>query len=106
VWGITGGALPLAPGASITLKLGDAYYRADKSALGVSLPAGARVYAQVDSANAGTTYGGVLETHESDGGAYNNIAASVVDAGGATLPAPPAPAAAAAPGADLPRRSR
>jgi hypothetical protein len=34
---------------------------------------GTLIYAQVDSANASTAYGTVLETHESMGGAYNNI---------------------------------
>ena len=34
---------------------------------------GTLIYAQVDSANASTAYGTVLETHESMGEAYNNI---------------------------------
>jgi hypothetical protein len=35
------------------------------------------VYAQVDSANTLTTYGGVLEDHEITGGAYNNVSDAV-----------------------------
>jgi hypothetical protein len=33
VWGVTAGALPLAPGASLTLAAGDGYFRADLSRL-------------------------------------------------------------------------
>ena len=39
---------------------------------------GTAVYAQVDSANTNTSYGAVLENHESNGGAYNNIAQMTV----------------------------
>jgi hypothetical protein len=35
------------------------------------------VYVQVDSRNAQTTYGGVLETHEIFGEAYNNISSAI-----------------------------
>jgi hypothetical protein len=40
------------------------------------LPAGTLMYAQVDSANVGTTYGAVLESHEITGGTYNNISST------------------------------
>jgi CSLREA domain-containing protein len=92
-WGVTSGALPLATGQTLTLIVGDAYYRADLSNLPVSLAAGTRIYAQVDSANTNTTYGAVLETHEQAGGPYNNIlgvttSASATLAGGAPAIAP------------------
>lgn len=46
VWGVT---QDLAPGQSLTLALGDAFYSADQSFLAPNLPAGTPVYAQVDS---------------------------------------------------------
>lgn len=76
-WLITGGDLPLAPGASLILSIGDARYRADYSAIGGVIAAGTLIYAQVDSWNGTAPYGAVLEAHERDGGAYNNIAGSV-----------------------------
>jgi len=85
-WGVTDSALPLAPGAALTLTLGDAYYLPSYSHPIGDLAAGARIYAQVDSLNLATTYGAVLETHERDSGPYNNIATAVVPAGGLHLP--------------------
>jgi hypothetical protein len=75
---VTAGALPIAPGGTLTLTLGDTYYRPDLSNVPQSLAAGTRIFAQVDSANAATTYGAVLESHEQNGGAYNNISSTVV----------------------------
>jgi hypothetical protein len=103
VWGVTERALPLAPGQTMALTIGDAYYRASLSSLPASLATGTHLYAQVDSANANTSYGAVLETHEQAGGAYNNVAGASVPApitiGGAT------PTAAQAGGsAGLPKR--
>ena len=73
VWGVTSAAFPsLLPGGSLTLTLSSPYYRTDLSRL-TGIPTGTPVYAQVDSANALTTYGAVLETHEMTGGAYNNL---------------------------------
>ncbi len=78
VWGITEEALPsLAPGGVITLVTGDDYYVPEYSAFGGALAEGTPVYAQVDSFNAGITYGAVLESHEIAGGAYNNIGGPV-----------------------------
>ena len=71
VWGVQ--VLPIAPGDVVTLTYGDAYYWPSYSRFSGSLPAGTPVYAQVDSANRDTTYGGVLENHEILGGIYNNI---------------------------------
>ncbi len=73
VWGIEGGVLPLNVGESITLTLNDTYYYPGLSNLPASISAGTPAYVQVDSANAATTYGGVLETHEITNGSYNNI---------------------------------
>ncbi len=82
VWGVEGAALPLDPGESLTLTIGDSYYWPDLSSFSIPLPAGASVYAQVDSANAQTSYGGVLESHEISGGTYNNISGPVLSLSG------------------------
>jgi hypothetical protein len=73
VWGVTGPALPLNPGETLTLSIGGAYYRPTLSNFAGSLAAGTPVYAQVDSANANTTYGAVFESDEQPGRSYNNI---------------------------------
>ncbi len=78
VWGVTVDALPLQPGDTLTLTVNDAYYRTDLSQLSWPLPVGTTIYAQVDSAHAQTSYGGVLENHEIVGGPYNNIAGPVL----------------------------
>ncbi|MCP4425320.1 MAG: LamG domain-containing protein, partial [Chloroflexi bacterium] len=67
VWGVTNSALPLLPGESLTLTLNDAYFDAGLSRLNLPVGVGTAVYAQVDSTNANTTYGGVLESHERRG---------------------------------------
>lgn len=59
VWGVTAGALPLAPGDILTLTVGDAYYAPEYSEVSWPLPVGTPVWAQVDSANADTDYGAV-----------------------------------------------
>ncbi len=76
-WGVNGAALPLEPGEELALVHGDAYYRSDYSSFSGSFAAGVPIYVQVDSANAGTTHGAVLESHEIAGGAYNNISGPV-----------------------------
>lgn len=83
VWGVTGEALPLAPGQTITLRLSsqDPYFYPDYSVLPSTLAVGQSLFVQVDSYNEETSYGGVLENHESanqnsSGGqteGYNNI---------------------------------
>jgi hypothetical protein len=73
VWGVMADALPLAPGESLTLTVGGDHYVAGYSQVHWPLAEGTAVYAQADSANADTTYGGVLEDHEVTGGTYNNI---------------------------------
>jgi hypothetical protein len=81
VWGVTEGALPLRTGDALTLTVDGPYFRAEYGHLDLPLAVGTPVYVQVDSANAGTLYGGVLEYHELVGGAYNNIASTTVVAG-------------------------
>lgn len=78
VWGVS---VSIPAGGSLTLTYSTApgapnlYYVASNSNYGGSLPVGTSVYAQVDSAHLTTSYGGVLETHEISGGAYNNVSA-------------------------------
>ncbi|MAT98925.1 MAG: hypothetical protein CL608_17415 [Anaerolineaceae bacterium] len=75
-WGVT---VSIPAGGSLTLQYSTApgaanlYYSAEDSNYSGSLPVGTPVYAQVDSAHLNTTYGGVLETHEILGEAYNNV---------------------------------
>ncbi len=76
VWGVTN--LPILVGETITLTIGDATYRADLSRFVTDLQINDKIYAQVDSANLTTTYGGVLEWHELMGEPYNNIKQTTV----------------------------
>ncbi len=78
VWGVTASQTPMNPGDVITLRINDPYYSAYYSGFTGPLSSGAEVWAQVDAVNLNTNYGGVLETHEVSGGAYNNIAHVVV----------------------------
>jgi hypothetical protein len=78
VWGVVGQALPLEPGDTITLVVGDAYYWPAYSNFPGSLAPGTPIYVQVDSADVQTTYGAVLERHEIVGGPYNNISGPVL----------------------------
>ncbi len=74
VWGVERPAIPLAPGASFVLTVGDEYYKgAGYSNLPITLPVGTQIYAQVDSFKAGNENGAVLEKHELMGLPYNNI---------------------------------
>jgi len=81
VWGVTADALPLAPGEVLTLTVGDTYYFTKTSNVTWPLAEGTPVYAQVDSANAETDYGAVLEYNEKTGGTYNNISSTSSTAG-------------------------
>ena len=100
-WGVT---QDLAPGQSVTLVIGDSWFRGDQSNLPAPLPLGATLYAQADSWNGSTTYGAVLEADEAPGRVYNNIRQTTVagtiqingagvvtgSSAGNTLPARPA----------------
>jgi uncharacterized repeat protein (TIGR01451 family) len=72
-WGVTQDALPLEPGETLILTVGDEYYRPDKSQITGTIPSTASIWAQVDSAHEETDYGAVLENHEMTGGEYNNV---------------------------------
>lgn len=78
VWGVEGDALPLMPGDELTLRVGDAYFWGSYSHVEWPLALGTVLYAQVDSANANTTYGAVLEGHEIEGTFYNNLDVTTV----------------------------
>ena len=82
VWGVT---RDLAPGEIITLTLGDAYYRPEYSELPETMSIGTWIYAQVDSANAETDYGGILEVDELIDIPYNNINAVQITASQITI---------------------
>jgi predicted outer membrane repeat protein len=86
VWGVTT-SIPV--DGTLTLTLGDAYYRPDFSNFEGVLTASTPAYAQVDSVNLQTNYGGVLENHEIKGGAYNNISGPVLATAGTASAAAP-----------------
>jgi uncharacterized repeat protein (TIGR01451 family) len=94
-WGVTSSAtalptlLPIAPGEVVTLTTGGDYYWPSKETINWPLTPGDAVYAQVDSSNAATSYGTVLENHEIAGGPYNNVSGqfTVQGAGAASPPA-------------------
>lgn len=75
-WGVTNA---LAAGESLTLTYSilpgtlHPYYIPEQSHFSGSWPTGTPIYAQVDSANLDTVYGGVLESHEITNGIYNNV---------------------------------
>jgi uncharacterized repeat protein (TIGR01451 family) len=100
VWGVTA---DLQPGEVLTLTVGGDYSFDAYSHVAWPLAAGTPIYAQVDSANTMTDYGGVLEDHEITGGTYNNIEHTIVGAGGSTAPLD-GTALPAIPVSDLPRR--
>ena len=84
-WGVTD-VIPV--NGVITLTLDSAYYDPGESNFTSPLTIGTSVWAQVDSVNLLTTYGGVLESHELVGGTYNNIANTLSVAGSSVaLPA-------------------
>ncbi len=82
-WGVDETGFILLPGEEITLTLGDSVYWPTLSKLPwvqvgdaffLDISPETPLYVQVDSANADTDYGALLETHEIFGEAYNNIA--------------------------------
>ena len=83
VWGVSESGLPLYPGDTLTLTRDDAYYWPEYSTMSWPVPAGQRIYAQVDSAG-DPAYGGVLECHEADSSSsrYNNISGPVLSLSG------------------------
>jgi hypothetical protein len=86
VWIVTDPALPLLSDGTITLTVGDVYYRPSLSSFSGSFPVGTTVYAQVDSVKRGTVYGAVMEDHEAiPYTTYNNIGGPVLSAPGTGL---------------------
>jgi hypothetical protein len=73
-----GGTADLAPGEGLTLTEGGPYCRPAESDVAWPLVEGTPVYAQVDSANAGTTHGAVLERHEMMDEPYNHVTGTEV----------------------------
>ena len=87
---MTADALPaLKPGGVLTLTVNDAYFFADLSNVMWPLPIGTVLYAQVDSADANTTYGAVREDHEYVDRPYNNIRGPLIVAAGDDVQLPP-----------------
>jgi hypothetical protein len=87
VWAVPPRALPLDVGTVLTLtycaeqEVPGPYYSDEFSKFEIALTPGTPIAVQVDSANADTTYGGVLEEHEILGRTYNNISTTVSLAG-------------------------
>jgi hypothetical protein len=106
VWGIDSSALPLLPGATMTLDLGDAYFMPENSNFSGTIPAGTAVYAQVDSAHNNQVHGAVLELHEMMDAPYNNVYGPVTASGTFNLTGqiPPGTALPPARDAALPQR--
>lgn len=77
VWGITS---PLPAGESLILTIGDSYYAEPHSDFTGTLPAGISIWAQVDSVNPATAYGGVQE-HNEDNNLTGPIQAGTETAG-------------------------
>ena len=88
VWGVTGNGLPLPPGGSLSLQVGDGFYAPTFSLLPDLLPAGAILYIQVDSYNLESNFGGVLEGHEARHERYNNIFGPYTLSQSVELPSP------------------
>lgn len=102
-WSVGGLALPIGPGQTRVLTLGDPYFIPEYSHVEWPLEVGTPIYAQVDSANALTDYGAVLEDHELVGGPYNNILGPVLVAPGGQHALPGPVVSPAAPGQLPPR---
>ena len=84
VWGVTASETPLAPGAGLCLTLDSPYYSDYFSDFSGGLDVDSDVWVQVDAVNLNSDYGGVLESHEVTGGAYNNLARATFDPEGIT----------------------
>lgn len=89
VWGVQGAGLPLDPGESLTLTLGDAFYFPQFSST-LPLPVGATVFGLVDSVDFSTTFGVLQESSEANNlfGPVLSTAGSSSSAGQSTTPAP------------------
>ncbi|MEM8859321.1 MAG: hypothetical protein AAGD96_13420, partial [Chloroflexota bacterium] len=73
VWGVADSALPIRSGETLTLRLDGPYFSTVYSTYSDALKNGDQIVVHVDSANTGSDFGAVLESHEDTGGTYNNI---------------------------------
>ncbi|MEM7332178.1 MAG: hypothetical protein AAF490_08800 [Chloroflexota bacterium] len=73
VWFVDEVNLPFEVGDTMIFTINDANFEPDISNVPDEIAVGTAIYIQVDSANANTDYGGVLETHEITDETYNNI---------------------------------
>lgn len=73
VWGVISPNQALGPNEELVLSVDDAYFVSSLSHVPDLIERDSAIYAQVDSADITTGYGAVLETHEINGQAYNNI---------------------------------
>lgn len=80
VWGIDTRGLTLLPGGQLVLKNHGVHFDTSLSEYPTVLPAGCRVYAQVDSANTNTEFGAILEADEIGSAVYNNITSVTLSA--------------------------
>jgi uncharacterized repeat protein (TIGR01451 family) len=71
-WMVPTDTLPIQPGETRSLTVGDVYYLPGSSFISWPLPEGTRLYAQVDSRGP-YVWGRVGENHEMVGGFYNNV---------------------------------
>ncbi|MEM8859319.1 MAG: Calx-beta domain-containing protein [Chloroflexota bacterium] len=80
VWLVFDPGLPLQPGGTLELTVGDLFYDATETNFSGNISAGSTLVAHVDSANASTNYGAIQEGHERVGSSYNNIYSSITEA--------------------------
>ncbi len=76
-WGVGGEALPLAPGAALTLISFGQHYSSERSNFAGVVPVSAQLWAQADAYRVDSIYGNVEEVDEQGGGVYNNITGPV-----------------------------
>ena len=60
-WGVVSEGVRIMPGGQLALNVGDSYFIRELSQLPEVLPAGAEIYAQVDSAKVGSDHGAVFD---------------------------------------------
>ncbi len=85
-WGVIDPIVPIQPGEVYTLTSHGDFVSPDRTFFPGNLPVGTPIYAQVDSYNAATNYGAVLETHEYYQRPYNNILGPIYSTAGQAGP--------------------
>jgi endonuclease/exonuclease/phosphatase family metal-dependent hydrolase len=78
VWGILAKDVRLGPGKEAVLSIADDFFDLGRSSVPALLPAGSKIFAQVDSVNMQSPHGGVLEGHEKINTDYNNISVRIL----------------------------